>query len=473
MERLMQGRTQGWAVAVLLTLVACEDSAVVAPAAPPMLTGLSITGATHLTPTFEASVERYSVIATEGDSLRLVLEADPVLSMYVDGVPVESGVSLTVSSGPGRVIDIQVTNSSNDVRRYEIVYLPADFPELEVTTPDGYTPDGVTYVTMENWLAILDENAVPFFFKRHAEGSRVFDFKLHPSGERSYALRSGDVNEFDHTTSVIIVLDESLQESDRVTTVGLNQTDNHDFLIRPNGNYVLLSYHGELRDMTAFGGTVDQLVEESVIQEIDRGRDVLFQWSSWDEVPWTEQLYNPPRSEYAHVNSVFVDGNGDFIVSLRGVSQVVKVDRATGTVEWKLGGMSNDFTYVVDPYMSLCGQHHAQVLSGGHVLLFDNGAQCWPKGTAHDGVTRVAEYALDLSEMTATLVWSYEDPEGFSRAQGSVQRLANGNTLIGWGRTSSTSMATEVEPDGDRVWELQGVVDGEAVTSYRALRYAR
>lgn len=89
-------------------------------------------------------------------------------------------------------------------------------------------------------------------------------------------------------------------------------------------------------------------------------------------------------------------------------------------------------------------------------------------------LTRIVEYALDENTLTATLVWSYSHEGVFSRAMGSAQRLSNGNTLIGWGWTSSSHvMATEVDPEGNPVFELVASnADGSRPLSYRAKLFA-
>src|SRR5678810_1165304 len=57
-------------------------------------------------------------------------------------------------------------------------------------------------------------------------------------------------------------------------------------------------------------------------------------------------------------------------------------------------------------------------------------------------------------------------------AMGSVQRLNNGNTLIGWGWRSNTNLPsiTEVDSAGNIVWEIRfNTVKG--IVGYRAHRY--
>jgi len=61
------------------------------------------------------------------------------------------------------------------------------------------------------------------------------------------------------------------------------------------------------------------------------------------------------------------------------------------------------------------------------------------------------------------------DPPIFSAATGSAQRLANGNTFIGWG-TISNPAATEVAPDGTKVLEMALPA---GMFSYRAFKFDR
>jgi hypothetical protein len=65
---------------------------------------------------------------------------------------------------------------------------------------------------------------------------------------------------------------------------------------------------------------------------------------------------------------------------------------------------------------------------------------------------------LDESNKVATLVWEFRHaPDISAPCTGSVQRFANGNTLIGWGCAISTSgtIATEVSLAGSVVFEMK------------------
>jgi hypothetical protein len=93
--------------------------------------------------------------------------------------------------------------------------------------------------------------------------------------------------------------------------------------------------------------------------------------------------------------------------------------------------------------------------------LFDNHNDQQPQ------VSRALEYAVDETARTATLVWEWQtDPPLYAIAMANTQRLANGNTFIGWG-TNSLPSTTEVTPDGKVAFEL--AFGGSNVT-YRAFR---
>jgi hypothetical protein len=300
----------------------------------------------------------------------------------------------------------------------------------------------------------------------------VFDFKWHEStGERSYLRQTGTRNRWNRVDAEAVILDADFRETERVMTTGLSHTDVHDLLLTRNRELVLIAYEGALRDLTAFGLRTSELVEESVVQVLDRAtRQVMFQWNSWADVPFDDQIGLPLRREYAHVNSVFEDRDGGLIVSARGTSQALKISRPSGQVVWKLGGKSNQFTFRDDPFPHLCGQHAVSRLPNGNLLVFDSGQNCWPVIPHRGQRTRVVEYRLDEDRREATLVWSYEQPGAYSIAQGSAQRLANGNTLIGWG-SGPGILATEVNARGEKVFEIVAHDSSGPVVSYRVARY--
>jgi hypothetical protein len=81
-----------------------------------------------------------------------------------------------------------------------------------------------------------------------------------------------------------------------------------------------------------------------------------------------------------------------------------------------------------------------------------------------------ASLRVDEQALIAELVWSYTQDGVFSRAQGSAQRLDNGNTIIGWG-SGPGILATEVDETGRKVFEIVAMLNGAPISGYRAVRY--
>jgi len=106
------------------------------------------------------------------------------------------------------------------------------------------------------------------------------------------------------------------------------------------------------------------------------------------------------------------------------------------------------------------------VLDNGNLLVFDNRSQ--RRAADGDGWSRV----LEVDPVSREIVWEYraDPPESFySHSRGTVQRLANGNTLIG---SSNQARAFEIDPAGSVVWEFRPPPDDDGARPVlRAWRY--
>lgn len=160
--------------------------------------------------------------------------------------------------------------------------------------------------------------------------------------------------------------------------------------------------------------------------------------SPWGD--WLEAM-GRTRGDVFHTNSVFrlrgpvagIPGTraGQALVSFRAMHTLAIFDLEAGTVVWVSQG----------PWR---GQHDAQILPSGTLLLFDNfGAQ----GGRSSAVRELVPSTLEP-------VWAFEGSTRYpfySTFMGAAQRLPNGNTLVsdGW-----VGRAFEVTPAGERVWEF-------------------
>jgi hypothetical protein len=347
-------------------------------------------------------------------------------------------------------------------------------PQAQVTVSNNPSP-GYVYLTETPSRFIVNVNMKGgvTFSRKVIEGD-AFDFKIQPNGAKSfYTLTSGTPGSPNYSADgFLTAMDSNYQVTGKFVVPG-GPTDLHDSMMLPNGHVIMLSYQDTVMDLTAYGGNAAAIVTDIQIEEIDSSGAKVFEWRGRDHFQIGEaasdidlQRAPPNKIDYAHGNSIDMDNNGNLLLSCRHLDTVVKIDHQTGEIIWRLGGKKSDFVFSNDSLNGPSHQNCARFLPIGNLILFDNGNLHNPP------LTRAIEYQLNetATPKTATLVWQFvNNPPSFSPAEGSVQRLDNGNTFIGWG-FSSNPAATEVMPDGTKVFEMAFPA---GITSYRAFKFDR
>jgi hypothetical protein len=234
--------------------------------------------------------------------------------------------------------------------------------------------------------------------------------------------------------------------------------DMHEFVItRRNTALMTLSHRVRVKSRS---------VLEGAFQEVDiRTGRVLFEWHSIDHVALVESYYHLPRNpdrtyDYFHINSIDVDHDGNFLVSSRNTHTIYKLDRRTGRVLWRLGGKRSDFE--LGRGVAFGWQHDARRRPDGTLTLFDNAAAPKLRRQSRGIVLRV-----DEQHKRVTLAHSFvHTPPLVAVDQGNMQKLPNGNYLVGWGHQP---YVTEFGPHGKTVLDFRFGPAG--VDSYRAYRF--
>jgi hypothetical protein len=357
---------------------------------------------------------------------------------------------------PAKSVDGQVLNKARADS------LPLDFPRVQSTVFDTTSPGRIflsNYAFSPNvknvpYLMILDDSGTPIFHRKMLEN--CVDFKPQPDGHLTY---------FDGSAGCFYAMDSTYAIVDSFRCGNGYSTDLHELRILGNGHALLMSYDNQKLDMSAIvaGGNRNATVIGLIVQELDREKNVVFQWRSWDHFQITDATHTNLTAatvDYVHGNALELDADGNLLISSRHMDEITKISRETGEIVWRLGGKNNQFTFINDA-IGFSYQHAIRRLPNGNITLFDNGNFHNPP------FSRAVEYALDERQKTATLVWQYRNtPDIFGGALGYVQRLDNGNTLIGWGAANPT--VTEVRPDGSKVFEL---TFDAGIFSYRAFRF--
>jgi hypothetical protein len=234
-------------------------------------------------------------------------------------------------------------------------------------------------------------------------------------------------------------------------------------------------------------------VLDYVVQQITPEDTVSFEWNTKDHLDFTgvpDSFFTRAKEtfEYAHINSWSYDpGDGTWILSNLWTSQVLRVapapmtwhgaSYAAGDILERVGGTAlSDYTFVDDDrgngVVGFVGQHSARVVAPDHLAVYDNG---YSLGGDAVGDSRAVEYALDREAGTATRVWDYTgEGTGWTALGGSVERLPDGSTLIGWAAAAATGpwgpALSEIGPDGEVVFTL--TLEG-TTGSYRVSKAVR
>lgn len=379
-------------------------------------------------------------------------------------------VSLTALTNAGyrfsfwQGVDSATTNKAqvtmNGYHLAQAGYIPFDYPYVLVTNIGPVAPG--------DWIGNIDG--------RTAAGTKLYNVVLDNTGTNAlFASKTNALSRFVTPpgldavagTGNFIFKDETFNVVDTFSSQGY-PVDNHDVKLLPNGHALVFGTEVRTIDMSTMvaGGKTAAAVTGDILQEIDANKHVVFEWHTFDHIAITNSFYDLTQQsiDYAHMNAVNIDPtDNNLLVSLRTTSEIVKINRQTGAVMWRLGGKMNQFTFVGEhaenaPYYTV-GQHDIHRLANGHLLYFDNGNISGGGVTPSDRTySRAVEYQLDETNKVATLVWEFRHtPDISAGCTGAVKRFPNGNTVINWGCAIPTSgyIATEVSPAAAVAFEIK------------------
>ena len=303
------------------------------------------------------------------------------------------------------------------------------------------------------WLAVLDvEGHMVWYYIPHqsaAEGLNLLVKRL-ANGNWLYQAQSYGFGEVSPDARPV-----------RMFPMGNRggQLPHRDFLQLPNQRVLYIGNETRSIDDTINGGPPDfKLVGDTLhMLDLETGEPQRV-WSVFEVLSPTERPEHwrghleDGQGEWTHANTVSLGPHGNILLSFRQTDQVISLSADLRTVEWKLGGPGSDFAFP-DPSDRFFGQHSAQELPGGRILMFDNG-NFRPEGE----YSRALELQLDFQTMTAHKVWEYRhDPDIYSSKVGNVVRLPNGNTTVNFGfrgdELLDPSVLVEALPDGTAAWQ--------------------
>ena len=225
----------------------------------------------------------------------------------------------------------------------------------------------------------------------------------------------------------------------------------HDFLAESNGSYWLMCDRIKTVDLTSSGGPPQARVMGTTVQHISASGELLFNWSAFDhievnlhDVDGADRIANPIN--WTHGNAFDLDLDGNLLLSLRNLNEIIKINTRTGAVMWRLGGSHSQFKFVSVPLPAFARQHGVRSIGSGRFQLLDNLGD--PRGS------RAERFEYDEKLGTVRLIASVASSAGVTAlVGGTTQSLPGGRALVSFGNGGSVE---EFDAAGNVTWKIAG-----------------
>jgi hypothetical protein len=436
-----------------------------------------------LRPSFDRNVTDYDVTSLNSVypvSVTATTSA-PGTTLTIHGAAARSGEPSSFTLKPREDIAVVVEAPGLAPVTYTVHYVPSDFPAYNVTSSPGAGTEDVLMNPNGEYVLIVDRTGAPLYYRTFLPYDlENFQQSTLPDGTVVYSLTVGVIDPNGWTLGVDHLMDDHFNDIGDYKLAayaqhGVLPAEGHEMLVLGDQHYVAISYVKRTLDLSPLNPawSATARVMSDVMQEVDHG-EVLVEWDS-ASVPslYADSIYDnafgsSSLSDYLHLNSIEVDpADGNFVVSLRHMSSIAKVDRHTGQILWTLGGKEDQFGLTADQTFSM--QHHVRVHPDGTMTVFDNGTANDDGSAAHQ--TRILSFSLDeanhqVSSFEVLYTKPFDQPP--TGYMGSATPLGGGRLFVGWGGWYTNQLApaaTEIV-GGVPVWSLQF---DQTVTSYRAL----
>jgi hypothetical protein len=362
-------------------------------------------------------------------------------------------------------------------QQYWIRCLPPDFPPLKTVTDNGKSPDGL-YLTQTalsapgigSYVMALDNHGTPVWWQKTVPGGAGYFDMWQPDVFAWDSASNGGSPNFNNAAGYTTY---NLRTGETATVVPTNApADGHAIVHLADGNILFLT-DPEVTgvDLTSIGKGTDQNIADCAMQEVTPYGHVVWSWDSLQHIgidesidPISDTVAGQQVWDVFHCNSVSLEGGGadnpetaNIVLSSRENSSVYLINRKTGNVIWKVGGVkpaatdpdatAKFITVQGDPEGGFYAQHNAQVSADGKQLtLFDDhsGAPLYSDPSETPGPARGVEYTIDESAGTASLIWSTVAPDNLmTLATGSFNRyqVTSGgyDSVVGWGLNNTVT----------------------------------
>lgn len=405
--------------------------------------------------------------------------------------------------GAGNTIELKLDQlSSGELIKIEVGYekdkriiylrtLSSQLPQMIATGESPY--EGNYYATLNSGGPVLYElnskGDVIFYIAKSlekAKGETYWDFKKHVledgkirySYQRSYPGTDGS-SFSNNSLGERVILDENYHEIKTITLLGSENAkagdpvDGHDFILISDDHYIVSAYQLKFVDNIPAALAPNPMgpkVVQTLIQEVKAGK-VIFEFAS-DAHPELYALSTENNDygnlinqspDYANFNSMTIDPvDNNLICSFRNLDTIMKINRETGAILWKLSGAGDEFGLTQDQKTSK--QNDVRLTDDGYLTIFDD--------ANNSGQTRILKLKLDEVNKKVLEYKEYKIPGHTTMDGGSVQKVGDSQEVysIGWGNnTDGLSAFTEVDfTSGKKLFEM---TLPQGVSTYRIQKF--
>jgi hypothetical protein len=275
------------------------------------------------------------------------------------------------------------------------------------------------------------------------------------NGHPDLVFWQGLINSFGFGTGEDVILNKAYEQVARIRGGNGLKADLHDIELTPAGAAYITAYYPVRAQVPIPDGGGAQrtgIVLDSAVQEIDvRTGLVMWEWQSLGHVPVSQSRIKAPLEgapyDYFHVDSLQPLPGGNLLICARNVWGVYSIASHTGQIAWQLGTHHSNLT--LGAGVRFAWPEEAQMLPTEQLALYDGGAQsaASPRGEVID-----LEWSNNEADLASggQLQRSFDAPR--SAGQGSIQPLAGGSWLVGWGGLPNF---TEYDSEGNVIYDAQ------------------
>ena len=281
---------------------------------------------------------------------------------------------------------------------------------------------------------IFDNAGNVVWFRPLASGLDAADFQVQSyAGARDLTWWQGRTLRLGYGEGEDVIANSAYKTVAIVKAGNGLQADEHEFIVTPQGQAFVTAFSPVETNLSSAGGPASGIALDGVVQEIDiKTGLVMWEWHSLGHVALADSYSNAPAAstapfDYFHVNSLFVQPDGNVLVSARNTWGIYEVSKRTGTILWRLGGKHSTFTQGAG--VPFAWQHNAEILANGEVSVFDDEGVPAVKPPSRGEII-----ALNQHTHTASLVKQFLPATTLvTTSQGNVQLLPGGDRLVGFG----------------------------------------